>query len=235
VTGVFITGTDTGVGKTFVTASLLEGLGAHGLSVVGMKPVASGCAWVNGQLSNDDVLTLLKASNSPLSYSDANIYSFAQPVSPHIAARLSGAVIDLSLVKQGVAALEKRFGCVVVEGVGGWAVPLNDRDTVEDMALALGLPVLLVVGLRLGCINHALLTERAIRAAGLPLLGWVSNQVEERLAFVDEVVSTLASRLESPRLGSIGFLPEVARHGTSPEAGNPGFDLAGELLRRLAL
>lgn len=178
----FITGTSTGVGKTWVASHWLTQASAQGLTCYGVKPVASGCRLINGQLCNQDALALLAASTEPLTYEEVNPFAFAPAVAPHWAAKQVG--VDLSverMMNEMAPTLQTSADLVVVEGVGGWLVPLNQRETMADFARALGYPVVLVVDMRLGCLNHALLTASAIAQAGLELAGWVANRLPHRM------------------------------------------------------
>ena len=198
--GVFVTGTDTGVGKTRVSAALLRALRAMGLSVAGMKPVASGCHREQGALRNEDAVLLQAHSSARTSYELVNPYAFEPAVSPHLAAAHAGRAVDFECIHACFDQLRAQADCVVVEGVGGWETPLTETATVADLALELNLPVILVVGLRLGCLNHAILTRHAIERSGLPLLGWVANAVDDALAFPEANVATLRRRLAAPCL-----------------------------------
>lgn len=201
----FITGTDTEIGKTHSAVRLIEHWRSQGLRVAAMKPVASGCSvGADGQLVNDDVERLIAASGQ--TDRDAmNPYRFAPPISPHLAARLAGVDIDLDLLRQRFAALQADADMVLVEGAGGWYAPLTDTLSMADLACALEIPVVLVVGLRLGCINHARLTAQAIRASGAPLAGWIANQPVADVACRDEVMATLKRTLDAPLWREIGF------------------------------
>ena len=207
MSGFFVTGTDTGVGKTHAAVRLMQTLHGAGLRVAGMKPVASGAVWQAGRWVNADALALMEASSIPLDYEQVNPYVFAPPVAPHLAAALAGTELRIEPLQRGLQALGERADCVIVEGVGGWRVPLNATQDVADLAVALGLPVLLVVGLRLGCINHALLTEEAIHARGLRLAGWIANSIDPHMASRDANIAALEARLTSPLLG---VLPAMA-------------------------
>ena len=200
--GFFITGTDTGVGKTLVTCALLRALAARGLRVVGMKPVAAGIE----QGRFPDVERLIEAGNVAAAREWVNPYAFDPPIAPHIAAAHAGRRIEIAAI---VAAFHKLAGMadrVVVEGAGGFRVPLNDREDFADLARALALPVVLVVGMRLGCLNHALLTAEAVRAAGLPLAGWVANHVDAAMLEPDANVQALEDRLGCPLLARVPHL-----------------------------
>jgi len=193
--GWFITGTDTGVGKTLTAEALLHALGARGVTAVGMKPVASGCRPAAAGLRSEDAEALLAASGVRVPYEDVNPYAFEPAIAPHLAATQD---ITIARVLTHYERLRSRAPCIVVEGVGGWQVPIGPKDTMADVASAMRLPVILVVGLRLGCLNHALLTAQAIQARGLAIAGWVANPIETGMLNVDENISTLRERLASP-------------------------------------
>jgi dethiobiotin synthetase len=203
--GFFITGTDTGVGKTLVACALLHALARAGLRAVGMKPVAAGARLEHGRLVNDDVNALKAAGNVVAPDDLVNPYCFEPPVAPHIAAAATGVPIDLQRLRNAYPGLAALADCVVVEGAGGFRVPLGADFDTADLAAHLDLPVLLVVGMRLGCINHALLTAAAVRAAGLPLAGWIANHIEPDMRFADENVRTLQDRLRAPLLARIAY------------------------------
>ena len=196
--GLFVTGTDTGVGKTQVAVALIHALRARGLRVAAMKPVAAGHA--PGEL-NEDVAALLQAANAAADLGDVNPYAFAEPVAPHIAAQRAGVRIELDVIAAAYIRLAATADVVVVEGAGGWRVPLNERDDMADLAQRLGLPVVLVVGLRLGCLSHALLTAESIAHRQLPWGGWVGNHVDPAMACQAENVAALQARLPGPCLG----------------------------------
>jgi len=225
----FVTGTDTGVGKTRVSAALLRALHRAGHArVVGMKPVAAGCEWVeaedgrSGHWLNDDVAALRAAGTLAVPPQFDNPYALPDPVSPHIAARRAGERIDLDHLESTFHALRQHADAVVVEGAGGFIVPLHDRDddtdadrgepgwvTSADLAVRLRLPVILVVGLRLGCLNHALLTQEAVLSRGLTLAGWVANLVDPNMSEQDANVATLQRRLQAPMLARWGWAPSA--------------------------
>ena len=204
---VFIAGTDTGIGKSLVAASLLRALQAHGLRALGMKPVASGCALTPQGLRNDDAELLRTHGSGTPDYALVNPYALPEAIAPHLAAQHAGVVMGLEALRDAHAALSTMSQCVVVEGVGGWAVPLSDTLMQADLVRALRLPVILVVGLRLGCINHALLSARAIAQDGCELIGWIGNQVDPAMLCLDENLATLRERLPAPCLG---VLPHVS-------------------------
>lgn len=205
--GFFVTGTDTGVGKTLVSAGLLRALAQAGLKTVGMKPVASGAERTPAGLRNEDALALQSAASLRRPYELVNPYCFAPPVAPHLAAREAGVEIGLEKILTSYAELCRDADAAVVEGVGGWQVPLSDALALPDLARALRLPVVLVVGLRLGCLNHALLTARAVRADGLPLAGWVANAIDSHFERAEANLATLRTALGAPLLGQLPHAP----------------------------
>jgi len=194
------TGTDTEVGKTHTSCALLQAAAAAGLSTAAMKPVAAGADLMDGVLSNDDVERLRAASSVALPGELINPFLYRAPIAPHIAAEREGRPVDPAVVIASLAALRARADCVIVEGVGGFRVPLGPAYDTADLARDLALPVILVVGLRLCCLNHALLTMEAIAARGLPLAGWIANPVDPSMAAADANVEALASRLPAPCL-----------------------------------
>ncbi len=206
---VFITGTDTECGKTRVSCALLRALAGNGVSAAGMKPVATGAALIDGRLVNDDVEALTAAAPTALPIEDVNPYTFEPPCSPHIAAKAAHTHIDLDRISRAYAACRSRADVVVVEGVGGWRVPLGDDLWLADLVTALDLPVLLVVGVKLGCINHAVLTADAIEQADQPLIGWVANILEPTLFALDDVIATLTARIPAPRLAMLDWAPDA--------------------------
>ena len=203
--GFFVTGTDTGVGKTLVCCALLYGFAALGKSVIGMKPVAAGAIRSADGLVNDDVALLRAASNVEAPPQLVNPYCFEPPIAPHLAAEQAGVAIDIATIANAYRQLAAVADIVIVEGIGGFCVPLNHNEDSADLAQRLGLPVILVIGLRLGCLNHALLTAQAIRAKGLQLVGWIANCIDPALAAADENVAALAERLAAPLLGKVKF------------------------------
>lgn len=194
IRGWFITGTDTGVGKTLIAVALTRALVARGLRCAVMKPVAAGGVATPDGLRNDDALELLGASNVAAGYSEVNPWMLATPASPHLAARMDGVTIDDARILAARDALAARADALVVEGAGGWLAPVSATRTMADIAANLALPVILVVGLRLGCLNHALLTREAIRARGLPFAGWIANRLAVEMPLVCENIDTLSAR-----------------------------------------
>ncbi|HVV96028.1 MAG TPA: dethiobiotin synthase [Rhodanobacteraceae bacterium] len=203
--GVFVTGTDTGIGKTHASVALLCAHRAHGRRASGMKPVASGCRATPAGLRNEDAEALIAASDPAPAYALCNPFAFEPPIAPHIAAREAGIEVSFRPIGDAFREIASRTDRVVVEGVGGWCVPLSDALMQADLVRALGLPVVLVVGLRLGCINHTLLTARAIEADGCALAGWIANRIDPAMAFADENLATLRARLAMPLLGEFAF------------------------------
>lgn len=204
---VYISGTDTGIGKTRVSTAWLHALRARGLVAVGMKPVASGCEPGPDGWCNEDALALQAASARQPAYADVNPYALPLPLAPELAARDAGIDIRLDRIVAAHARLGAQADTVVVEGVGGWAAPLSASLMQVDVVRALGLPVVLVVGLRLGCLNHSLLTARAIAADGCRLLGWVGNAVDPDMACREEHRAMLQSRIQAPCLGWLPHQP----------------------------
>lgn len=207
--GLFVTGTDTGIGKTRVSAGLLRALTQAGHKTVGMKPIASGADMTPGGLRNDDALELQKAASLKRDYALVNPYCFAPAIAPHIAALDAQVEISLDVIRSAYAELCQGADAVVVEGVGGWQVPLSPSLELPDLAREFGLPVVLVVGLRLGCLNHAQLTARAIRADGLELAGWVASAIDPAFQRPEANLATLAAGLQAPLLGHLPYAPKA--------------------------
>jgi dethiobiotin synthetase len=203
--GIFVTGTDTGVGKTLVSTALMRALKSRGMKVAGMKPVASGSEPTPEGLRNEDALALMREQSVPFSYELVNPYAFARAIAPHIAAAHAGVAIDLKRIVAAFELLQARSDRVIVEGAGGWLAPLSDAADMQELALAINIPVLLVVGLRLGCLNHALLSARAIESSALPICGWVANRIEREFPYWQENVETLKARLPAPLLGVVEY------------------------------
>lgn len=205
--GLFIAGTDTEVGKTRTAVAIIAAAVGHGLRVAPMKPVASGAARTEAGLRNEDALKLLEAANLQPPYDRVNPCVFEPPIAPHIAAAQAGAPIDIERLRMSYQAVAAEADLVVVEGVGGWLVPLGPDTSMADLPRALHLPVVLTVGMRLGCLNHALLTAAAIRDAGLHLAGWIANLIEPELPYLQENLLCLDARLNAPCLGVLPFCP----------------------------
>ena len=214
--GYFVTGTDTGVGKTLIACGLLHAFSAAGLTAVGMKPIAAGAEPHSHGLVNEDVELLAAASNIAAPRELVNLYCFQPPIAPHIAAAKAGVVIDLARIERSFRALASLADAVVVEGVGGFRVPLGPGTDTAQLAAQLALPVILVVGMRLGCINHALLAADAITVRGLQLAGWVANHVDPDMTAADENVEALKARLPASLLARVPFAPEPMYHAIGP-------------------
>lgn len=219
----YVTGTDTGVGKSVASAALLHALRARGGQVVGMKPVASGCEVVEGGWRNEDALLLQAASDPRPAYADVNPYALRAPVAPELALRDEGIDLSLAPILQAYERLAAQADRVVVEGVGGWMAPLSATLDQLDLVRALDLPVVLVVGMRLGCINHARLTVRALAEDGVRLAGWIANEVEPAMPRLDDNVAILRMRLPAPYWGRLPHAPtpdpvRLARHLQLPAA-----------------
>ncbi len=204
---LYITGTDTGIGKTVASCALLHAFRARGQRAVGMKPVASGCESTPQGWRNDDALALQSASDPRPDYADVNPYAFPLPLAPELAARDVGIVIDLAPILAAHARLQAQADIVVVEGVGGWAAPLSASLQQVDIVRALDLPVVLVVGLRLGCLNHAILSARTITADGCRLVGWIGNAIDPQMDCREEHRGMLQSRIQAPCLGWLPHAP----------------------------
>lgn len=216
--GFFVTGTDTDVGKTTIAAGLLRAARLAGLSTAAVKPLASGCEAGADGLRNSDALALLAECSLPLSYAEVNPFAFAPAIAPHLAAREAGVPLKVEALAAAVqAVLAQQADFTLVEGAGGWRVPLDGQATLAELPVALDLPVILVVGVRLGCINHALLTAEAIARDGLRLVGWVANVLDPQTSRLDDNLRTLTERLAAPCLGRVPRLQQadaaaVARH-----------------------
>ncbi|WP_194788360.1 dethiobiotin synthase [Pseudomonas sp. UFMG81] len=206
----FIAGTDTDVGKTTIAAGLLHAARQLGLSTLAAKPVASGCTVTAKGLRNSDALALIDESSIKLPYEAVNPFAFEPAIAPHVAAREAGVALSVPVLRDAMLhVLAQNADFTLVEGAGGWRVPLSDHANLSDLAIALGLPVILVVGVRLGCINHALLSAEAIARDGLQLAGWVANIVDPRTSRLEENLSSLAERLPAPCLGRVPWLKQA--------------------------
>jgi len=225
----FVTGTDTEIGKTLVSSAILHKLVAAGVRACGMKPVAAGAELRDGALHNEDADQLIAAGNVHLPSNITTPYMLREPAAPHIAAELEGVLIDPVPIIAAYAEIAAASDAVVVEGVGGFRVPFSDDFDSADLAEQLKLPVILVVGLRLGCINHSLLTVEAIAARGLALAGWIANEVEDDMRFADENIDALRQRIPAPLLGRVPHLDlpsAAAAAGFIDLAGLPGWPSA---------
>ena len=199
--GFFITGTDTDVGKTYVATQIIKAYAESGVRVSGFKPIASGAEFSDGRWVNSDAMSLMKQASVNLPYELVNPYCFEPAIAPHIAAQQAAVEIDPARINSSYKKHVEQSDLVIVEGAGGWKVPLNDELGFDDLALDLGLPVVLVVGVKLGCINHALLTEEAILNKGCRIAGWVANSCSANFEQLAENISTLNKRMDSPCIG----------------------------------
>ncbi|MGB1110375.1 MAG: dethiobiotin synthase, partial [Gammaproteobacteria bacterium] len=203
--GFFITGTDTDIGKTYVGAALVRALVASGQRVAVFKPISAGCEVTAEGLRNEDALKLMAQSNVDLPYETVNPFAYEPPIAPHLAAAEVGDEIHIDHCLESFRRIQAASDLIVAEGAGGWLVPLNDQETMADLAKALNLPIILVVGIRLGCINHSLLTAESIRSKGLNLAGWIANHVDPDASRQDGNVESIAQRINCPLLGRIPF------------------------------
>lgn len=209
----FLTGTDTEVGKTVVSSALLQCATQQGYQTAGYKPVASGSEWLPEGLRNSDALTLQQFSSVPLAYQQVNPYCFETPTSPHIVSEETKQPIDFQVMSKGLSYLQQRADWVLVEGAGGWFTPLSANQFFADWVIEEKLPVILTVGIKLGCINHALLTQQAIWQSGLTLAGWVANEVEPAGQYQQQYLATLMAHIKAPLLGKIPYLTQdVKQH-----------------------
>ncbi|AUY34472.1 dethiobiotin synthase [Pseudomonas soli] len=207
----FVAGTDTDVGKTTIAAGLLHAAMQSGLSTLAAKPVASGCMVTPRGLRNSDALALIDESSVKMPYEAVNPFAFEPAIAPHVAAHEAGVVLSVPVLRDAMQqVLAQHADFTLIEGAGGWRVPLSDHANLSDLAIALKLPVILVVGVRLGCINHALLSAEAIARDGLQLAGWVANIVDPRTSRLEENLSSLAERLPAPCLGRIPWLKQAS-------------------------
>lgn len=205
----FITGTDTDAGKTLISTGLLAAANQHSLTTLALKPVSAGCELVDGELRNGDALALMAAMSETLSYEQVNPIAFEPPIAPHIAAARANQRITVDrLAGYCRGALMKKHDFSLIEGAGGWRVPLNDREMIAELAQALNLPVILVVGMKLGCLNHALLTVEAMLRDGVCLAGWVANRIDPNMSCFEENLQSLTQAIRAPLLGVVPFLDD---------------------------
>ncbi|WP_195707272.1 dethiobiotin synthase [Vibrio cincinnatiensis] len=209
IKALFIAGTDTDVGKTVVSKAILQACAEKGLSTIGYKPVSAGCEKTEQGLRNDDALHLLQAATEKMPYEDINPYALALPTSPHIAAKHEHQLIDYSVLSEKLTKLKTQADVVLVEGAGGWRVPISDTESLSSWVQQEQLPVVLVVGIKLGCLSHALLTAESIKADGLNLVGWVANRINPGTEHYADIISLLEARIEAPKLGEIPYMPSV--------------------------
>ena len=204
----FITGTDTNIGKTVITCSLIAKLIEKGFRVGGMKPVAAGCHMEDGYMISDDVKKIVEVSNVDLNINEINPYQFEPPIAPHISFKKNKKDIDIHLIKKHLRSFETEMDYLFIEGVGGYAVPLTENFSTADLIKALDVPIILVVGMKLGCINHALLTVESILNKKQKLSGWIANQIDEHMLAYDENVSFLKEKIKAPCLGEVPYLKD---------------------------
>ena len=214
---LYVTGTDTGIGKTLASCALLHALRGHGLRAAGMKPVASGCERIDGEWRNADALALQAAGEPGIAYADINPFALEHPLAPELAARDAGVEVSLLPILASHARLSDHADALVIEGVGGWAAPLSASLMQADLVRMLRLPVVLVVGLRLGCLNHALLSARAIAADGAHLAGWIASHVDPDMERMEDNIEMLRARMPAPCWGVLPHAPDadpaaMARH-----------------------
>ena len=205
MTNFFITGTDTGVGKTWFTVSLMTALKQRGFKVMGMKPVATGAIMTKNGLINEDAKLIMQNCSQKVSYNLINPFVFELPIAPHVAAKHKGVVIDLDQIIKNYHLLRSMCDVLVVEGVGGWRVPVTNEHSLTDLVSKFDLSVILVVGMRLGCINHAILTAEAINADGMNLCGWVSNRLDTVYSQSEETIEALKKRLDCPHIADLRY------------------------------
>ena len=217
--GFFVTGTDTGVGKTLVASALLRAFALSGLRAVGMKPVATGCRTDAPDRANEDVAALIDASSVRAHIDLVNPYCFEPPIAPNLAAQQAGSRISLERIRECYLSLASLADCVVVEGAGGLLAPLNREEDFGDLVRSLELSVVLVVGMRLGCLNHALLTAAAIRGRGLPFAGWVANRIDPAMPFFEDNLEFLEQKLPAPLVAILPFAPDKAQASTAINLG----------------
>lgn len=224
----FITGTDTNIGKTFVACGLMAAMQARGLRVAPMKPIAAGTMLLDGKTVNEDVHNLISTYGAPIDTAFVNPYCFDEAIAPHLAARHEARNVDMAVIKHAFSQLAATHDVVLVEGAGGFLVPMDDTTLLSDLPAALNCEVILVVGMRLGCLSHALLTAEAIAARGLKLVGWVANTVDQDMPFIDENIETLQRLISAPCLG-------VVPRFTSLNADSRIEDTATEITRHLQI
>ncbi|HAS3152593.1 dethiobiotin synthase [Vibrio cholerae] len=208
---IFIAGTDTDVGKTVASKAILQALATHNIATIGYKPVAAGSDKTEFGYRNSDALHLMKAATVDMPYEDVNPYALVLSTSPHIAAKHENVTIDYALLSNKLSKHKQNAELVVVEGAGGWRVPTSDSDCLSTWVKQERLPVILVVGIKLGCLSHAILTAEAIRADGLELVGWIANRINPGTEHYAEIIEHLEGRLGTPKLGEIPYMPKAKR------------------------
>lgn len=205
--GFFVTGTDTDVGKTWVTLALMHFFKMRGDKVAGMKPIAAGCEWQDGQLKNEDALLIQKNASMVLGYELINPYAYEMPVSPHLAGIHHPVKLDVILNR--FEQIKEQADVILVEGAGGWLAPINDQQNIADLSEAIDLPVIVVVAIRLGCINHAMLTIQAIQSANIECAGWIAVCIDPKMLMQLENINTLEKNISAPLLGVLPFMDQL--------------------------
>lgn len=206
----FVTGTDTDVGKTICCKALLQAANIQQFSTLAYKPIAAGCEWINGKLSNEDARVLQATSSIKMSYDAINPITFELPIAPHIAAELEKKSIDMSLLSKGLNKLQVLpADIIIVEGAGGWRLPINDQQMLSDWVMEQKLPVILVVGMKLGCLNHAILSYETIINDGLQVVGWIANQLQTDMPFYEDNITYLTNRINAPQIGEIPYCLDI--------------------------
>ena len=229
LTGFFVTGTDTEVGKTLVCGALILKLREHGKKVIGFKPVVAGTYQdASGHILNEDLETLRIASQLEPGQFNLSPYVLDMPVAPHLAAASKGITLDLNIIMQALGNIQKEADCLVIEGAGGCLVPLNHHEDLGDLMQQIGFPVILVVGMKLGCINHALLTQEAIKARGLNIAAWVANSLANEMPLLQENISTLQVKINAPFLGLIPPLPKTLQKSHNSPYSIEALDFAAQ-------
>jgi len=211
INAFFIAGTDTEVGKTVVSKAILQALAAHGLSTIGYKPVAAGCKETENGRRNSDALHLQEAATMDIPYGDINPYTLIKPTSPHIAAKYENVTIEHTVLSDKLATHKQAADVVLVEGAGGWRVPLSDTDYFSTWVKEEKLPVILVVGIKLGCLSHAMLSVEAINNDGLKIIGWAANRINPGTENYTDIIAMLEDKIPAPKLGEIPYVPSVKR------------------------
>ncbi len=211
ISSLFIAGTDTDVGKTVASKAILQAIASKGFTTIGYKPVAAGCERTEHGLRNSDALHLMKAATQEMPYEDVNPYALELPASPHIAAKHDNVEINYQVLSDKLNYLQSKADIVLVEGAGGWRVPVSDTDCLSSWVQQEKLPVVLVVGVKLGCLSHALLTAESIEADGLTIVGWVANRINPGTEHYAEIIEVLEKRLNAPKLGEIPYVPSAKR------------------------
>ena len=201
----FITGSDTNIGKTYVCCALLEYFSKKNIKAIGVKPISAGNENIQQEFINRDVYEIQKSSNVDVSFNDINFYNFSEPIAPHIAAKRENIAIDFDVIRRGLMRLSIRSDILLIEGAGGYQVPLDDKRTMADLVSYLDIPIIFVVGIRLGCLNHTILSVDSIASSKQKIFGWVANIVEKDMPYVDENIEYLKKKINAPCLGILPY------------------------------